>query len=448
LTLVSSGGNLRRVARVVVTISAFLSLVAACSSARSSSSSSDGGVKDAGAGTTETGGTVGGGAAGVAAGGQGGVVDAADAAGTSGAAGAAGAVDAGAAGSAGSAGAAGQAGTSGAAALSFINLTYRADERVRADEGIWSYVVSVDDPNMQTFQLHNGGSGAISIPPPSITGTGASLFRLVGAPQTPTTLGPAEDLALIVQFLSSKGTPAGGNKGGDAASAVLGVSGGGVAVSVGLHGLVLAGVRTEPTLGQVLETLGYQINVGAALETTVSTNDMTTTPAGDELASSGRYVKANAGPVGLILVARFAPVGNYAYGYHTAPSPACPNATNCMTVGTMSGATDANTSDHSEMLIPLVVSGSATSFDPGVAAFGLWANTGQATAGTPANGDTLYTQDALNAAGSPQHRVRTWALKDRAGQPVANSYLLGCEEATNGDYQDYVFIVSNVHPSP
>jgi hypothetical protein len=270
---------------------------------------------------------------------------------------------------------------------------------------------------------------------------------LVGAPTALTTIGPGEDLAVMVQFLSSKGTPAGGNKGGDSASAVLGVSGAGIGVSVGLYGLVLAGVRTEPTLGQVLATLGYRINVGTPLETTVSTNDMTTTRAGDELTSTGRYVKAGAGPVGLILVARFSPAGSYSYGYYAASAP-CPNANTCATVGTMSNATDANTSDHSEMLIPLLASGSATSFDPGAATFGLWAYTGQATAGTPTNGDYLYTQDAMNMTGSPQHRVRTWALKDRAGQPVAGSYLLGCEEATNGDYQDYVFILSNVQPAP
>jgi hypothetical protein len=51
-------------------------------------------------------------------------------------------------------------------------------------------------------------------------------------------------------------------------------------------------------------------------------------------------------------------------------------------------------------------------------------------------------------AGSPQHRVRVWPLADRAGAPMTGSYLLGCEEATNGDYRDYLFVLSNVKPAP
>jgi len=37
---------------------------------------------------------------------------------------------------------------------------------------------------------------------------------------------------------------------------------------------------------------------------------------------------------------------------------------------------------------------------------------------------------------TPVHRYRVWPLKDRAGNPVANSYLIALEEATNDDYQD------------
>jgi hypothetical protein len=42
------------------------------------------------------------------------------------------------------------------------------------------------------------------------------------------------------------------------------------------------------------------------------------------------------------------------------------------------------------------------------------------------------------------HRFRVYPLKDRAGIAIENSYLIGCEEASNSDYQDYVFVVSGV----
>mgnify|MGYP001798242744 CR=1 FL=1 len=42
------------------------------------------------------------------------------------------------------------------------------------------------------------------------------------------------------------------------------------------------------------------------------------------------------------------------------------------------------------------------------------------------------------------HRTKVYPLKDASGAPVANSYLVCVEEAGNGDYQDYVFILGNV----
>ena len=44
--------------------------------------------------------------------------------------------------------------------------------------------------------------------------------------------------------------------------------------------------------------------------------------------------------------------------------------------------------------------------------------------------------------------MRTYPLKNRAGQLVPNSYLVGFEEAANGDYQDFVFVLENVVPVP
>ena len=47
-----------------------------------------------------------------------------------------------------------------------------------------------------------------------------------------------------------------------------------------------------------------------------------------------------------------------------------------------------------------------------------------------------------------QHRVRAFSLRDAQGSVVPGSFLIGGEEAKNGDYQDYVFVLTNVEPSP
>lgn len=93
-----------------------------------------------------------------------------------------------------------------------------------------------------------------------------------------------------------------------------------------------------------------------------------------------------------------------------------------------------------QTLNPALTSGTQASFDPGDAAFGLFAGR---TSYAP---QTTHTQDNLNT-GQVKHAVRTYPLKDRAGQPVPNSYLVAMEPAVNGDYQDYVFVISNVRPA-
>jgi hypothetical protein len=108
---------------------------------------------------------------------------------------------------------------------------------------------------------------------------------------------------------------------------------------------------------------------------------------------------------------------------------------------------------------------------PATASFGLWCFGNQRSSGSaPGNGDYDYSQDELNIvtqpvgnpplpadlveAGvnhgltTPVHRYRVWPLKDRAGNAVANSYLVALEEATNDDYQDMIFTIGNVMPAP
>ena len=68
--------------------------------------------------------------------------------------------------------------------------------------------------------------------------------------------------------------------------------------------------------------------------------------------------------------------------------------------------------------------------------FGLWM--------APAGVGLLASEDAEGFDGA--HRVKVWTLRDASGAVRPNEYLVGGEEAANGDYQDYVFVVTNVVP--
>jgi hypothetical protein len=46
------------------------------------------------------------------------------------------------------------------------------------------------------------------------------------------------------------------------------------------------------------------------------------------------------------------------------------------------------------------------------------------------------------------HRVKVFPLADATGTAIPQSYLVAVEEASNGDYQDYVFVLSNVNLAP
>jgi hypothetical protein len=180
--------------------------------------------------------------------------------------------------------------------------------------------------------------------------------------------------------------------------------------------------------------------------------DATTLPgveAGTDEVAASRFVKAGVGNVGMTLVARFSPVGALPYGWYTSTA-GCPAG--CTTLGTMAQVMDAQTSDKARMVYPPITAGTMTEFDPGTSPFGLWVDSDQKTqrfkeGGNMANGDWDYSEDALNSPANA-HRFKSYPLKDTAGVAIPKTYLVAVEEAGNGDYQDYVFVLSNVTAMP
>lgn len=186
-------------------------------------------------------------------------------------------------------------------------------------------------------------------------------------------------------------------------------------LSLGLFGLGTKGLEgeNEPYLKIVLDTLGYAVNVGGAALLS------TTTPlVGDEVAAP-RFKAASAAEIQLVPVARYSPQEPIPYGYYD---------TTEVEVGVIAD-------DQYQALNPTTEAGSKLSFAAPAGDFGIF---------TTSKTHKTYTEDAKNAANATKHAVRTYPLKDRAGAPVPHSYLVCFEEAANGDYQDYVFTLSNV----
>jgi hypothetical protein len=313
-------------------------------------------------------------------------------------------------------------------------------------------------PAPQTvINLHNGGAAAVQVTSLAIGGTNAALFQVTTT--VPATVMPGSDLAVTVTMSTTGATlppaPADKNLGSTLITATLTATAGSGMAQASVFGLVLIQNNYEPTLGQIDTTLGYDLNVGQAQNNWNPNTSMNAlnlpacceTAAGSDEVAAPLFVKATgAATVTLDVVARFSPVGELPYGWYPSTS-----STTRTVVGTMSQITDPQTSDKARMVYPPLKAGSMTTFDPGTASFGLWVYSDQKTqkfgeGGNMVNGDYDFSQDALNSPANV-HRMKMYPLKTGTGL-VADTYLVAVEEAGNGDYQDYVFVMGNVSIAP
>ncbi len=263
--------------------------------------------------------------------------------------------------------------------------------------------VMLTNPSAQPVQLMSAMLDA--------TGADAARFELVSGPQAGTQIAPGNSTTVQLHFLPS-GIATYKSK------LVVLTANPTTKLEIGLYGLGTKGLEgaNEPFLKPVLDTLGFNINIGGAGLLS------TTTPlVGDEVAAP-RFKAASAAEVGLVPVARYSPQEPIPYGYYA-------GATETQ-VGVISD-------DQYQALNPKTDTGSKKSFAAPSGEFGIF---------TTSKTHKTYTEDAKNAGNATKHAVRSYPLKDRAGVAIPNAYLLCFEEAANGDYQDYVFTLSNVTP--
>jgi hypothetical protein len=281
----------------------------------------------------------------------------------------------------------------------------------------------------QSIALRNETSSAVSIAELSIL-PGAA-FVLDDPPPTPLSIALGGELRVDIRFLPDADAAA-----TSMYAAVLSAAaeGGELSAQAELYGLAMNAGNTEASLAQVVQTLGHDLDVGGTT-TTLGTG---AAAIGEEVLVN-RFVKAASGPVSLQPVARYSPFEAAPFGYYTGPNP----AVTLHPLGIMAEGPADNVANRT--LFPPLDPGSMTAFDPGAEPFGIYAESAANVASLGPDG-RFYQENGLNGDQSgvlPIHRVRVYPLKDRAGQAVPNSFLLATEEASNSDYQDYVFVLSN-----
>ncbi len=224
-------------------------------------------------------------------------------------------------------------------------------------------------------------------------------------------------------------TPAAGFIGITKADVVIKNASGKFISKINLTGLSTNGLEgeNEPTLQTVADALGYKLNVSW---TTLANNSLPKLQ-GDEKPYA-LFQKVRKGNVEILPVARYSPDFELPFGYYidSASSP------QKRQVGVLSKAS--SFPEH-QCLFPTIASGS-NSFDPGKKMFGFYA-TGPT--------HTAFSEDVWNILFFPAnavHATRIYPIKNNEGRLIPNNYLLCFEEAKNGDYNDYVFVIKNIKP--
>lgn len=315
-------------------------------------------------------------------------------------------------------------------AASFIALTqivFANEPNIQLSEPelIFSGVKATTIPT-QPITITNNGASTLTVNEIFLTGGTTSAFGIENAPSLPVQIAPAGTRTFNVRFKPSSGQV------GYFHTTLRITSNDPInpTRNVGLHGLSANDLEggNEPYLHNVVRTLGYPINVGGN-QLIIGTGD----PLVGSEVSAQLFIKAGGGPVSIKPVARYSPDLQIPFGYYE------PNNGTPIThqVAVIDFRVAANPPNH-QRLNPVIVAGGANSFQPTTERFGIYV--------FGLEDRYTYQEDALNVGGPTTHAVRVYPLKDRNDNPLPNQYLVAFEDASNGDYQDYVFLVKNVQP--
>ncbi len=209
------------------------------------------------------------------------------------------------------------------------------------------------------------------------------------------------------------------------------------AVSVGLRGLPTTGIggSNEPSLARVLETFNLPTNVGDA---SPAEYQLGTPVAGNDEVKVQQLVKAGPGAVSIRPLAVFGTDNGPAVRLGTY-TPGMPDSLKPLWYVPREDAQSVAPKVYGQTLI-----------DPGDAPFGIFAEFPGFT-NTNGMARNVYSEDGLNTVWEPKtdqlRKMRFYPFVDQQGNAAPNTYLVAVEEFTaEYDYQDVVFIVTNVKP--
>ena len=292
---------------------------------------------------------------------------------------------------------------------------------VHPNELIFETTVNADgnQTDEQIVEIKNSGNAVVNISKIYINGEFASEFKNTALPAV-VSLNPGEILNYKVTFAPVLSDTSLGYQ--EANLVILSDDKVNPMYNIGLYGLKKEGFggESEPNIQNIVEVLGIGITTGWIDQLTMPYN---ANHLGEEV-DGQRWIKAGPGEVKITPVARYSNQHELPFGWYT----------NTDGIDNKIVATLSSDENNSQTLHPEIGSGT-TSFDPTGNVFGLFVE---------ALDVFIHTEDVLNA-GDNNHLVRVYPYKDRKGRLVENKYLLAYDDS-NGDYNDFLFVIENVKP--
>lgn len=289
------------------------------------------------------------------------------------------------------------------------------------------------NPSQQnTVLLTNIGAAPINITGRTITGANAANFAVNAPAPGVITVNPGQSIPFTLTFTPPVGVF------NVQRTATLTVNTTNGPVTVALYGLALQGSAggNEPPLQLAIRVAGFDIDVGSSA---LISRPVMAAPVFENYTLGEEVVvplfqKAGPGNVTMTPIMRFSPAEELPYGWYVPNGTANPPLNEVNAIANTDGV---NFLNH-QRLYPVTETAN-TIFDPGTVDFGLYVS-------SASFGRESYTEEALNT-GPRTRAARMFPARDRNGVLIPNSYIVTYEDAANGDYQDYVFLLGNVVPA-
>jgi glucose/arabinose dehydrogenase len=278
-----------------------------------------------------------------------------------------------------------------------------------------------------TLRLRNTGTGPLTINGLPISGP----WQLVSPPALPATIAAGASLDLTVRFIAETGRVSAGTltiQSNDASAPSKVVQLAGYWQSLSENG-------QEPTLAEIIQIMGYQTAITSPGQSLNQDGFVRAT--GDEVLAPYWVRVDTSKPVSVRQLAAFHSCFNLATLQWFDKGSATRTG-----VVTMAGG-------DCQSLLQRKSDGSG---NPAAGTFAPSGSFGLGVDGSEFSDPTLNNTGPDFSNGCPGpcgHHVRFWAVKDRNGNVVPNTWLMSMDYAgVNYDYNDNVYLISNMKPAP